>query len=100
MPKISPESHSPNFKLTVRRWEERDIGEELHDRYILTDIGGVEISRGLDESGRYNLEESKRGTINISRLSYETWQRRLKDYGHDNLAPAFELEGEVTVSGV
>lgn len=83
------------FTLTVRRWEERNIGEELHDRYILTDIGGVEIPRGLDESDRYNLDESKRGTIDISRLSYETWQRRLEDY---DSAPAFDLEEEVTIS--
>lgn len=95
------------FTLTVRRWEERSIGEELHDRYILTDIGGVKIPRGLDESERYGLNESKRGTIDISRLSYKTWQQRLKDYGYydkpdssDRKKPSFDLEREVTVSGV
>ena len=82
------------FTLTVCRWEERDIGEELHDRYILTDIGGVKIPRGLDESDRYNLDESKRGTIDISRLSYEIWQQRLEDYGS---APAFDPEGQPIV---
>ena len=85
------------FTLTVRRWEERNIGEELHDRYILTDIGGVKIPRGLDESDRYTLDKSDRGTIDISRLSYETWQRRLEDYGYDS-GPAFDLEGKVTIS--
>ena len=85
------------FTLTVRRWEERSIGQELHDRYILTDIGGVKIPRGLDEDTRYNLDESERGTIDVSRLSYETWQQRLEDYGYDS-GPAFDLEGKVTIS--
>ena len=85
------------FTLTVRRWEERDIGEELHDRYILTDIGGVKIPRGLDESDRYTLNKRDRGTIDISRLSYGIWQQRLEDYGYDS-APAFDLERKVTIS--
>ena len=85
------------FTLTVRRWEERNIGEELHDRYILTDIGGVKIPRGLDESDRYTLDKRDRGTIDISRLSYEIWQQRLEDYGYDS-GPAFDLERKVTIS--
>ena len=100
LPRIIP----PDFTLTVRRWKERKIGEELHDRYILTDIGGVKIPRGLDESKRYNLDESKRGTIDISRLSYETWQQRLEDYGYydkpdssDRKKPSFDLEGQPIV---
>ena len=100
LPRIIP----PDFTLTVRRWEERNIGEELHDRYILTDIGGVKIPRGLDESDRYNLDESKRGKIDISRLSYETWQQRLEDYGYydnpdssESKKPAFDLEGQPIV---
>lgn len=100
LPRIIP----PDFTLTVRRWKERDTGEELHDRYILTDIGGVKIPRGLDESKRYDLKESERGTIDISRLSYETWQQRLEDYGYydkpdssDRKKPSFNLEGQPIV---
>ena len=75
------------FTLTVRRWEERNVGEEIHDRYILTDIGGVVIPRGLDESDRYILDESDRGTIDILRLSSETWQQRLEEYGYYDSKP-------------
>jgi hypothetical protein len=37
--------------LTVefRRWRERPCGEKLHNRYLLTDIGGVSFGIGLDE---------------------------------------------------
>ena len=100
LPRIIP----LDFTLTVRRWKERNIGEELHDRYILTDIGGVEIPRGLDESDRYELDENERGTIDISRLSYEAWQKRLEHYGYyykpdssDEKKPAFDLKGQPIV---
>ena len=66
--------------------------------YILTDIGGVVIPSGLDESDRYTLPERDRGTIDILRLSSETWQQRLEDYGYDS-EPAFDLEGEETIEG-
>lgn len=31
------------------RWSQRDGGEKLHNRYVLTDIGGVVLGVGLDE---------------------------------------------------
>ena len=100
LPRIIPSG----FTLTVRRWEERNIGEELHDRYILTDIGGVKIPRGLDENDRYDLDEGERGTIDISRLSYEAWQQRLEHYGYyynpdssESKEPAFDPEGQPIV---
>ncbi len=101
LPRLIPHG----FTLTVRRWKnkdtkdeediltdvgEEDVGEELHNRYILTDIGGVGIPNGLDERDR--------GTIEIYRLSYKTWQKRLEDYGYYS-KPAFDLEGKVTISG-
>lgn len=95
LPRLIPRG----FTLTVRRWKNRDIGEELHDRYILTNIGGVVIPRGLDESDEYTLPEKDRGTIDILRVSLETWQQRLEDYGYDNSKPAFDLEGEVEIIG-
>ena len=88
------------FTLTVRRWEERNVGEEIHDRYILTDIGGVVIPRGLDESDRYIFNESDRGNIDILRLSSETWQKRLEDYGYYDSKPAsFILEEKEDIEG-
>ena len=36
------------LKVKVIRWRQRQEGPELHDRYIITDIGGVEFSKGLD----------------------------------------------------
>jgi len=33
------------------RWRERQSGERLHNRYILTDVGGVSLGIGLDAGG-------------------------------------------------
>ncbi len=95
LPRIIPRG----FTITVRRWKNRNNGEELHNRYILTDIGGVGIPNGLDERDQ--------GTVDIYRLSLETWQQRLKDYGYasvpkfdfDPEKSAFDLKGKVCIVG-
>ena len=89
LPRLIPRG----FTLTVRRWEERGEEEKLHNRYILTDIGGVQFGTGLDEG-----EPGTTDTDDILRLSFELWQQRLEDYGYDS-EPAFDLEGEEPIEG-
>ena len=89
LPRLIPRG----FTLTVRRWEERGEEEKLHNRYILTDIGGVQIGTGLDEG-----DPDTTDTDDILRLSFELWQQRLEDYGYDS-KPAFDLEGEEPIEG-
>jgi hypothetical protein len=33
------------------RWRQRDGGEKLHNRYVLTDLGGMALGIGLDAGG-------------------------------------------------
>lgn len=35
-------------RITIQRWIHRAGGQELHDRFVLTDIGGLEYGQGLD----------------------------------------------------
>jgi hypothetical protein len=35
-------------KVQIQRWRERAGGEQLHDRFVLTDVGGLEYGQGLD----------------------------------------------------
>ena len=35
--------------MKVRRLKQKQDGEKLHNRYILTDLGGVTFGTGLDE---------------------------------------------------
>ena len=68
LPSIIPKG----FTLTVRRWKERAGGERLHNRYILTDIGGVAFSHGLDEGPA--------GTDDIFLLDKGPYLLRFKQY--------------------
>jgi len=71
-------------QLTVTRWRKHPGGREFHDRYILTDVGGVEITPGIDEgvAGQcYTLRVvGKMDALNYSArfapesTVYERWQ--------------------------
>ena len=78
--------------LTVYRWKEREGGEKLHNRYILSDIGGVSFLIGLDEGDPGNNE-----TDDVARLSANTYNQRWKDYDERN--GAFDLDGKVSLEG-
>ncbi|MBU1864375.1 MAG: hypothetical protein KKH94_11985 [Candidatus Omnitrophica bacterium] len=81
-----PEGLSVCFK----RWKEKPGGKQLHDRYLITDIGGVDLSTGLDEG-------SEGKTQKISLLKLNTYETTWKDYVSE---PAFNLaEGEFTILG-
>lgn len=45
LPRLTPRG----LKLVLRRLKSRTGGEKLHNRYILTDLGGVSFGIGLDE---------------------------------------------------
>ena len=88
LPSVIPEG----LTLTVRRWKERDGGEKLHNRYVLTDIGGVSFGIGLDEGDPGTTE-----TDDVSRLSADTYNQRWNDYAGPNFA--FDKVDEVEIIG-
>ena len=73
----------PGAMLTVRRWKNRV--EKLHNRYILTDIGGVLFGAGLDEG-------APGATDDVVRLNRDVYSQRLRDYAGPNFA--FDQDGE------
>lgn len=79
LPRLLPEG----LKLRVTRLKERDDGETLHNRYVLTEIGGVRMGYGIDEG-------SKGATDDLSVMSEESWRLRWHQYASD--CPAFEIE--------
>lgn len=73
--------------LTVRfiRWTARPGGQPLHNRYILTNLGGVSFLHGLDDG--------KTGeTDDVTLLDRESYEQRWSDYVGEN--PAFDLAEE------
>jgi hypothetical protein len=69
------------LSVSIFHWQERPGGQELHNRYVLTDLGGVSFHHGLDAG--------KDGeTDDITRLDREQYLGRCKQY--DPAAPAFD----------
>ena len=69
------------MQVTLYQWQRRDDGQRLHNRYILTDLGGVSFGHGLDAG----MEDEK---DDIHRLDSEQYDQRCKQY--DPVAPAFD----------
>ena len=72
--------------LLVRRLRETPQGEKLHNRYILTDIGGVTFGTGLDEGDNGQTDD----LVLMDRRQYDL---RWSQYGGDP-PQAFEQEGD------
>jgi hypothetical protein len=71
--------------LEFRRWRERDGGERFHNRYLLTDLGGVQFPGGLDEGATGETDD-------LHLLSREQYQHRWAQFVDGN--GAFELADE------
>lgn len=74
-----------DLTLVIKRWRQRSGDEKLHNRYILTDIGGVVFNCGLDEG-----EDGE--TDDVTLLEKKQYLHRWRQYASDT--PAFEIVGE------
>lgn len=77
-------------EITFRRWRELPGSEKLHDRFILTERGGVQFSVGLDDG---SVGEVTNIHILTEELRSSTWDKYL------SIAPAFELVDEIVITG-
>ncbi len=87
-PKLSPLIPSL-CTVTVIRWKQRTNGEKLHNRYILTDIGGVHFGTGLDEGNEGETDD-------ITLMKRDAYQKRWEQYCGES--PAFDLDFKFSVS--
>ena len=81
----------PNgVRIRLVRWTERPNGEKLHNRFILTDIGGISFRTGLDAGAEGQTDE-------ISLLTPDVYRVRFEQYiGSD---PAYNFVDDVTIAG-
>jgi hypothetical protein len=70
------------LRVTLYQWEAIPNEQELHNRYILTDIGGVSFLHGLDISNENNSKDD------IFRLTRDQYDLRCEQYNPEK--PAFE----------
>lgn len=76
----------PNgLRVVIRRVSEKLAGQQLHNRYILTDLGGIEFGHGLDEAEENETEDD------LSLLDEKAYERRWSQYFGDP-PPAFDQE--------
>jgi hypothetical protein len=88
---IGKEMQRYGIPLQVVVWKERQNGAELHNRYILTDIGGVMFGHGLDRQ-----KKARKGFDDVVCLNSEKgYTERWDDYIGEN--PAFDKVCEETV---
>ncbi|RKT46651.1 hypothetical protein [Thiocapsa rosea] len=78
-------------RFKIRQKEESPRGADgLHNRYILTERGGLNYRWGLDAGGKGETDD-------VSLLNPATWDKRWKEYIGDN--PVFDLGEKFEVRG-
>jgi hypothetical protein len=85
-----PQRIPTGISLRIVRWRERVGGDGLHNRYILTERGGVRLAWGLDEG-------SPAQTDDISLLEPGVYDTRWAQYCSDQ--PAFDFVDDLVVVG-
>ena len=88
LPRVIP----PNQEVTIRRLKERPGGDRLHNRYILTDLGGVSFGVGLDEA-----EAANGATDDLHLLDRDQYEARWRQYEDGSLA--FVSENPISITG-
>ena len=84
IPGLVPEG----IQLKIVVWKQKDNGEKLHNRYLLTDMFGVMFGTGLDAASDSNSVESD----DIVLLEEGQYLNRYKQYSLSS--SAFDLVGE------
>ncbi len=75
--------------ITLQRWKEREGGEKLHNRYILSDIGGLKVDPGLDDG-------NPGGSFEAMLLERNLYEKQWNDFISN---PAFEkAEAPIVIS--
>lgn len=85
-----PKRIPTGLRIKVIRWKEREGGEGLHNRYILTERGGVRLAWGLDEGNPSHTDD-------ISLLQPGMFAQTWAQYCGEK--PAFDLHDELLIEG-
>ena len=79
--------------LTVFFWQSRPGGEQMHARYLLTEMGGMHFDFGLDE------DESGTGTTQVTLLEHEFFLRLRRDFAPSGTTFVLAADAVVRVGG-
>lgn len=78
------------IRLVLQRWKQRGGGEKLHERFVLTDLGGVKVGPGLDDGSQGENFEA----MLLERNLYEKqWNDYVANPAFDRAEDPFEIVG-------
>ena len=81
------------INITLFRWKQRENGEKLHSRLILTDIGGIKVDPGLDDG---NPGESFEVFLLKRKFYLKHWADYVTNPAFDKLDDSFEITGKAS----
>lgn len=94
--RTSARRRRPHRQVTFRScWRQKAGGEDFHDRFLLTDRGGIVVGAGFEAAGNHE-------TTNMLLMSYQLSQRRLAEFTranacYDLVAPIIKARSDGTV---
>jgi hypothetical protein len=84
--------------VEFQRWSERGGGEEIHNRYVLTDIGGVTLGKGLDEGQVGQFDDVTLMSPEQYRLRWEQWVGKRDAFKAEEGGPPQPVVGTKTIA--
>jgi len=77
--------------LKVFLWHAREVGEELHPRFVFTEYGGIQFDYCLDEGGQQGAK-----TL-VTLLSEGLWLELRRDYSAEGTTFAIDPATDIFV---
>jgi hypothetical protein len=83
------------FQVHVMQWKEITDGEKLHNRFILTDKGGMSFGAGLDSGEEGHSDEAQLLEEDVSRTRFSQYDIHSSAFG---LVSKFSITGTKRIS--
>jgi hypothetical protein len=88
----------PGISVTMFVWKERRGGADFHARYLLTDVGGMNVESGFSAEGAHQQ-------VQIGLLDFDLNQTKLNTFARNSLVfelvePVLEIRSDGTVRRV
>ena len=81
--------------ITLFTWRERHRGADFHARYLLTDVGGMNVDAGFSAEGAHQM-------VQIGLLDFDFAQKKLRAFARDSVVyelikPVLEIRSDGSV---
>jgi len=76
--------------LQVHFWSERPGGQNMHARFLLTELGGIQFDHGLDEG------DGPEDTTIVTLMEHDLWQSVRADFSQPS--PSFDITADCIVA--